>query len=163
MFLDPRTESYIDELVEQQGIDYFVHGDDPCIVDGRDVLLGLLLSDPPFYVLIKYLFVPFSQSVRPTLLLVICVRRVVLLPGFILVTLKAYMSHSGAQVRVGAQSRAVLHHTSNRLLARYGTSPETFCIFRWSQGKVLKGATMSCSVELLSCCCSFFLSFFYFF
>ncbi|CAJ1453417.1 unnamed protein product [Effrenium voratum] len=31
------TESYIDELVEQQGIDYFVHGDDPCIVDGRDV------------------------------------------------------------------------------------------------------------------------------
>ncbi|CAE7462924.1 pctA [Symbiodinium sp. CCMP2592] len=31
------TEAYIQDLVENRGIDYFVHGDDPCIVDGRDV------------------------------------------------------------------------------------------------------------------------------
>ncbi|CAE8609547.1 unnamed protein product, partial [Polarella glacialis] len=31
------TEEYIQELVENNGIDYFVHGDDPCLVDGRDV------------------------------------------------------------------------------------------------------------------------------
>jgi len=31
------TAEYIEELVESKGIDYFVHGDDPCFVDGRDV------------------------------------------------------------------------------------------------------------------------------
>ncbi|CAK9015616.1 unnamed protein product [Durusdinium trenchii] len=31
------TAEYIEDLVESKGIDYFVHGDDPCIVDGRDV------------------------------------------------------------------------------------------------------------------------------
>merc|ERR1740123_1431132 len=31
------TEEYIDMLVQERGVDYFVHGDDPCIVDGRDV------------------------------------------------------------------------------------------------------------------------------
>eukprot|EP00931_Biecheleriopsis_adriatica_P078074 TRINITY_DN51551_c0_g1_i1.p1 TRINITY_DN51551_c0_g1~~TRINITY_DN51551_c0_g1_i1.p1 ORF type:complete len:469 (-),score=92.89 TRINITY_DN51551_c0_g1_i1:137-1465(-) len=31
------TEEYINYLVEDQGIDYIVHGDDPCIVNGRDV------------------------------------------------------------------------------------------------------------------------------
>lgn len=31
------SEAYIDELTDKYGIDYFVHGDDPCIVDGKDV------------------------------------------------------------------------------------------------------------------------------
>lgn len=31
------TEEYIQELIASHDIDYFVHGDDPCIVDGRDV------------------------------------------------------------------------------------------------------------------------------
>eukprot|EP00933_Yihiella_yeosuensis_P025639 TRINITY_DN19889_c1_g1_i1.p1 TRINITY_DN19889_c1_g1~~TRINITY_DN19889_c1_g1_i1.p1 ORF type:complete len:478 (+),score=84.19 TRINITY_DN19889_c1_g1_i1:90-1523(+) len=31
------TEEYIEDLVNNKGIDYFVHGDDPCIVNGKDV------------------------------------------------------------------------------------------------------------------------------
>lgn len=31
------TEAYIEELVRDHGVDYFVHGDDPCVVDGHDV------------------------------------------------------------------------------------------------------------------------------
>lgn len=31
------TAEYIEHLVEVHGVDYFVHGDDPCIVDGKDV------------------------------------------------------------------------------------------------------------------------------
>jgi len=31
------TEDYIEMLVNDYGVDYFVHGDDPCLVDGRDV------------------------------------------------------------------------------------------------------------------------------
>eukprot|EP00929_Paragymnodinium_shiwhaense_P039571 TRINITY_DN20776_c0_g1_i1.p1 TRINITY_DN20776_c0_g1~~TRINITY_DN20776_c0_g1_i1.p1 ORF type:complete len:495 (+),score=101.43 TRINITY_DN20776_c0_g1_i1:146-1630(+) len=31
------TAEYIDYLMREKGIDYFVHGDDPCIVDGKNV------------------------------------------------------------------------------------------------------------------------------
>jgi len=31
------SQAYIQELMETHGIDYFVHGDDPCLVDGQDV------------------------------------------------------------------------------------------------------------------------------
>jgi len=31
------TEEYIRRLIEEDGVDLFVHGEDPCIVDGRDV------------------------------------------------------------------------------------------------------------------------------
>lgn len=31
------SAAYIQELIEKYDIDYFVHGDDPCIVDGKDV------------------------------------------------------------------------------------------------------------------------------
>lgn len=30
-------EAYVRDLLENKGIDYIVHGDDPCIVDGKDV------------------------------------------------------------------------------------------------------------------------------
>lgn len=35
----PRSAEYIEELIGK-GIDLFVHGDDPCIVDGHDVRPG---------------------------------------------------------------------------------------------------------------------------
>ena len=31
------NEAYVRDLLENKGIDYIVHGDDPCIVDGKDV------------------------------------------------------------------------------------------------------------------------------
>jgi len=31
------TEDYIDKIMEEHEIDFFVHGDDPCTVDGKDV------------------------------------------------------------------------------------------------------------------------------
>ena len=31
------SEAYVRDLLENKGIDYIVHGDDPCIVDGKDV------------------------------------------------------------------------------------------------------------------------------
>jgi len=45
------SQAYIEELMKTHGIDFFVHGDDPCIVDGRDVYedakrLGKFLTIP---------------------------------------------------------------------------------------------------------------------
>merc|ERR1719253_2420374 len=45
------TAEYIQYLVDEYGIDYFVHGDDPCLVDGKDVYevpkrLGMFCSIP---------------------------------------------------------------------------------------------------------------------
>jgi len=31
------TEEYIERIMKEKNIDFFVHGDDPCIVDGKDV------------------------------------------------------------------------------------------------------------------------------
>ena len=31
------SEEYVQNLLENHGIDYIVHGDDPCVVDGKDV------------------------------------------------------------------------------------------------------------------------------
>jgi ethanolamine-phosphate cytidylyltransferase len=29
--------AYIDYIIAEHSIDYIIHGDDPCVVDGRDV------------------------------------------------------------------------------------------------------------------------------
>eukprot|EP00397_Hematodinium_sp_SG-2012_P060714 GEMP01079417.1.p1 GENE.GEMP01079417.1~~GEMP01079417.1.p1 ORF type:complete len:253 (+),score=56.45 GEMP01079417.1:54-812(+) len=53
------TEEYILELMEKYDIDYVVHGDDPCTVDGKDVYALVKASG-------KFLCIPRTEGVSTT-------------------------------------------------------------------------------------------------
>ena len=41
------NEEYLEYIIKEYNIDYIVHGDDPCIVDGRDVYESAKVLPPP--------------------------------------------------------------------------------------------------------------------
>jgi len=53
------TAEYIKELDEKYGIDFFVHGDDPCFVDGKDVYEAAKLAG-------KFQTVPRTEGISTT-------------------------------------------------------------------------------------------------
>lgn len=53
------TEKYLSQIMEEYDIDYVVHGDDPCIVDGKDVY-GHVKA------LGKYMSIPRTEGVSTT-------------------------------------------------------------------------------------------------
>jgi ethanolamine-phosphate cytidylyltransferase len=71
------NEEYIKYIIEKHNIDYIVHGDDPCIVDGKDVYeaaqkLGIclvelvVLLNYPFVQIGKYLTIPRTEGISTT-------------------------------------------------------------------------------------------------
>jgi ethanolamine-phosphate cytidylyltransferase len=53
------TESYLNYIVDKYSIDYVVHGDDPCIVDGKDVYEAAKRTG-------KYRSIPRTEGVSTT-------------------------------------------------------------------------------------------------
>ena len=53
------TENYVNYVIEKYNIDYVIHGDDPCIVDGNDVYAAAKKSG-------KYLSIPRTEGVSTT-------------------------------------------------------------------------------------------------
>ena len=53
------TDAYLMEVIKKHKIDYVVHGDDPCIVDGKDVYEGAKNMG-------KYLTIPRTEGVSTT-------------------------------------------------------------------------------------------------
>jgi ethanolamine-phosphate cytidylyltransferase len=41
------NDEYLEYIIKEYNIDYIVHGDDPCIVDGRDVYESAKVLPPP--------------------------------------------------------------------------------------------------------------------
>jgi len=53
------SEEYVQNLLENHKIDYIVHGDDPCVVDGQDVYAKAKATG-------KFLFIPRTEGVSTT-------------------------------------------------------------------------------------------------
>jgi ethanolamine-phosphate cytidylyltransferase len=53
------TEDYVNYVIDKYNIDYVIHGDDPCIVDGKDVYAAAKKSG-------KYLSIPRTEGVSTT-------------------------------------------------------------------------------------------------
>jgi len=53
------SEAYLNMVIEKYKIDYIVHGDDPCIVDGKDVYEGAKRAG-------KYLEIPRTEGISTT-------------------------------------------------------------------------------------------------
>jgi len=55
------SEDYIESLVRDKGVDFFVHGDDPCLVDGRDVYAAVKAAN-------RFRSIPRTEGVSTTVI-----------------------------------------------------------------------------------------------